>query len=101
MSQISFDRETAARLEAAYVTRDILRRRELVYEALQPEPGQRILDVGCGPGFYVAELLDRVGSSGAVTGHRPERGNAHRHEPALRRALEPGTEGGRRHRASR
>ena len=33
-----------------------------------PSGGERILDVGCGPGFYTAELAGRVGSSGAVVG---------------------------------
>lgn len=68
MSQIVFDRNIAERLEAAYAARDILRRRELVYAALEPRPGQRILDVGCGPGFYVSELLEQVGPEGFVTG---------------------------------
>ena len=40
----------------------------LVHEALAPAPGERILDVGCGPGFYVAELLDAVGPEGSVVG---------------------------------
>ena len=31
-------------------------------------PGQRVLDVGCGPGFYVAELLEEVGPEGSVVG---------------------------------
>ena len=30
--------------------------------------GKRIIDVGCGPGFYVAELLEHVGSEGSVVG---------------------------------
>ena len=58
----------AERLDTAYRARDILRRRELVYAALAPEVGDRILDVGCGPGYYVSEVLDRVGQTGSVTG---------------------------------
>lgn len=45
-----------------------MRRRHLVHEALAAQPGERVLDVGCGPGFYVAELLDAVGTEGWVTG---------------------------------
>ena len=37
-------------------------------EALGASPGERVLDVGCGPGFYCAELLEDVGPSGAVVG---------------------------------
>ena len=68
MSQLAFDDTMATRLEVVYRTRDILRRRQLVREALGARPGERILDVGCGPGFYVAELLEQVGSAGAVVG---------------------------------
>ena len=66
MSQISFDRETGEQLERAYSARDILRRRAIVYDALRPQAGQRILDAGCGPGFYVAELAEKVGTGGLV-----------------------------------
>ncbi len=68
MPQLSFDHATAERLEAAYRARDVRRRRALVHAALAAQPGERIVDVGCGPGFYVAELLDLVGPAGAVTG---------------------------------
>ena len=51
-----------------YGTRDVLRRRQLVRDALGVAPGERVMDVGCGPGFYVAELLEHVGSDGSVVG---------------------------------
>jgi arsenite methyltransferase len=68
MSQIEFDESTARRLEVLYGTRDVLRRRQLVRDALGVAPGERILDVGCGPGYYVAELLEEVGPEGSVVG---------------------------------
>lgn len=68
MSQLSFDAELLPRLEALYRTSDILRRRRLVRDALDARPGQRILDVGCGPGFYDSELVEDVGTSGVVVG---------------------------------
>jgi ubiquinone/menaquinone biosynthesis C-methylase UbiE len=68
MSQLDFDEETAKKLERMYLSRDVLRRRALVREALDAQPGERIVDVGCGPGFYVAELLEEVGSEGSVLG---------------------------------
>lgn len=36
--------------------------------ALRPAPGDAVLDVGCGPGFYVADLLEMVGPTGRVVG---------------------------------
>jgi ubiquinone/menaquinone biosynthesis C-methylase UbiE len=67
-TQIQFDASLAERLEQVYSTRDVLRRRELVHAALGTQPGDRVLDVGCGPGFYVTELLEAVGPGGSVVG---------------------------------
>ena len=66
--QIDFDERIAAQLEVVYRTRDIKRRRALAQEALGPQPGDEVLDVGCGPGFYVVDILDVVGANGSVTG---------------------------------
>jgi arsenite methyltransferase len=68
MNQLVFDEKIVEQLEVLYRSRDVLRRRKLVYEALGARPGDRVLDVGCGPGFYSRELLDRVGPEGSVTG---------------------------------
>jgi arsenite methyltransferase len=67
-TQLVFDNEAGQQLEAVYRTADALRRRSIVRAALAAEPGERILDVGCGPGFYCAELLEDVGASGSVVG---------------------------------
>jgi arsenite methyltransferase len=71
MSMLAFDEKTAAELEALYNSGDVLRRRRLVREALCARLGERILDIGCGPGFYVAELLDEIGPAGSVVGLDP------------------------------
>jgi arsenite methyltransferase len=68
LSQLEFDESVADALEVVYRTRDVLRRRQLIRDALAPTPGERILDVGCGPGFYAAELAELVGPDGAVVG---------------------------------
>lgn len=68
MNQLVFDEDAARRIEALYLIRDAVRRRRLVRAALGAAPGERILDAGCGPGFYCAELLDEVGPPGAVVG---------------------------------
>jgi ubiquinone/menaquinone biosynthesis C-methylase UbiE len=68
LSQLDFAEQTAKRLEVVYGSRDIRRRRALVREALGARPGESVIDVGCGPGFYVAELLEEVGAEGSVLG---------------------------------
>src|SRR5438132_3419316 len=68
MTQLTFDAATAQALEKAYHKRDMIRRRRHVREALAAVPGERILDVGCGPGFYAAELLEEVGAAGSIVG---------------------------------
>src|SRR4051794_3928713 len=68
MSQLEFDEETGRELEQVYKIGDAVRRRRLVREALGAAPGERVLDVGCGPGFYCAELLEEVGPEGSIAG---------------------------------
>jgi arsenite methyltransferase len=68
MSRLEFGEDLAEQLDAFYRTRDVRRRRGLVLDALGAEPGEHVLDVGCGPGFYVADVLERVKADGAVTG---------------------------------
>jgi arsenite methyltransferase len=67
-TQLVFDEDAAKRIEALYLIGDAVRRRRIVRAALAASPGERILDVGCGPGFYCAELLEDVGASGSVVG---------------------------------
>jgi arsenite methyltransferase len=45
---------------------DSIARRVAVIDALQPRPGQAILEVGCGGGFYAAEVAQAVGAAGQV-----------------------------------
>ena len=68
MSQLVFDEDTARRLEAVYRIRDAIRRRRFAREALGAAPGERIVEVGCGPGVFCAELAEEVGEAGFVLG---------------------------------
>jgi arsenite methyltransferase len=68
VARLEFDESMASQLEVLYNRRDVVRRRRLVGEAVAVQPGEHVLDVGCGPGFYVKELLDQVGVDGSVTG---------------------------------
>lgn len=68
MAQLDFDENVGKQLEVLYQTRDVLRRRSLVKAAVNAAPGERILDAGCGPGYYVAELAESVVPNGSVFG---------------------------------
>ena len=61
-----FDEETSRRIEAIYRCDDAVRRRRAVLAALRPSPGERVLDIGTGPGFVARELADAVGPRGHV-----------------------------------
>lgn len=65
---LDYDEEASRRLEMIYVTSDVIAQRRAVIEALQLQPGERVLDVGSGPGFLVAEIAEAVGPSGVVYG---------------------------------
>jgi arsenite methyltransferase len=68
MGQLVFDEQAAREIESLYQIGDARRRRATVQAALAAAPGERVLDVGCGPGFYCVELVAAVGEAGAVTG---------------------------------
>jgi arsenite methyltransferase len=68
MSQLVFDDDTARAVESVYRIGEAQRRRRTVRETLAVQPGERVLDVGCGPGFYCAELAAELGPSGSVVG---------------------------------
>jgi SAM-dependent methyltransferase len=65
---LRFEGERAKALEAIYVTPDVVAQREEVLRALDPRPGERVLDLGVGPGLLAAAIAERVGAGGAVTG---------------------------------
>jgi ubiquinone/menaquinone biosynthesis C-methylase UbiE len=63
-----FDQETARNLEAVYLTPDVVAQRRATLEALQPAAGERILDIGSGPGLLAHDLAAAVGPRGRVCG---------------------------------
>jgi SAM-dependent methyltransferase len=65
---LEFDHDAARRVEAAYTTPDIAQQRAGVVAALALRPGERVLDVGVGPGFLAAEIAAVVGADGRVCG---------------------------------
>jgi arsenite methyltransferase len=66
--QLEFDEEASRRLEAVYLTPDVVEQRRVVREALALRPGERVLDVGSGPGLLAEEMAAAVGAGGRVQG---------------------------------
>jgi arsenite methyltransferase len=64
----SFDQTAARRLEAVYQTPDIVAQRHRTLTALELREGERVLDIGAGPGLLVADMAAVVGPWGHVTG---------------------------------
>jgi ubiquinone/menaquinone biosynthesis C-methylase UbiE len=65
---LQFDEEASRRVEAIYSTPDVVAQRQAVREALDVKPGERVLDIGAGPGFLAAELAASAAPTGAVLG---------------------------------
>jgi ubiquinone/menaquinone biosynthesis C-methylase UbiE len=63
-----FDEIASRRVLASYRTPDIVKQRQLVLEAMDPQPGERVLDIGSGPGLLAHEVAQAVGPEGSVAG---------------------------------
>jgi len=71
MSGLTFTDEAARHLEKTYSTKDIVAQRLETIRHLNLSAGERVLDVGCGPGFLCEQMGEIVGSSGAVVAGGP------------------------------
>jgi arsenite methyltransferase len=71
MATLEFDEEGARRLERTYATPDVVAQRAQVLALLAPQPGERVLDIGSGPGYLAVSLADAVGPTGTVCGLDP------------------------------
>jgi SAM-dependent methyltransferase len=63
-----FGAREAARLETVYASPAIAAQRAHTRVALEARPGERGLDVGCGPAFLACELGHEVGPGGRIVG---------------------------------
>jgi arsenite methyltransferase len=68
VSGISFDEEMSRRIEALYVTPEVLAQRERVLQVLNLAPGEHVLDIGSGPGLLASAMAQAVGPHGRVSG---------------------------------
>ncbi|HVE95644.1 MAG TPA: methyltransferase domain-containing protein [Pseudonocardiaceae bacterium] len=63
-----YDADTSRRVEATYTTPDVIEQRRQVLGTLALQPGERVLDIGSGPGFLAVEMAAAVGPAGEVQG---------------------------------
>lgn len=83
--QLEFDEEASRAVEATYATQDVIGQRRATLRALELRPGERVLDIGCGPGYLAGEMAQLVGSEGHVQGVDPSPSMlaiARRHAPS-------------------
>jgi arsenite methyltransferase len=67
-SLIEFDSEAAKTLERVYQTPDVLAQRARFHQLLSLRPGERVCDVGVGPGLLSFEMAQTVGEKGRAAG---------------------------------
>ncbi|MEU4192890.1 methyltransferase domain-containing protein [Kribbella sp. NPDC026611] len=65
---LRFDPEVSRQIELVYTTPDVIEQRRVVRTALALRAGDRVLDVGVGPGLLAAEMAEEVGPSGRICG---------------------------------
>ncbi len=65
---LQFNEETAQKIEALYLTPDVIAQRGQVLGALKLRQGERVLDIGSGPGLLASEMAALVGRDGRVCG---------------------------------
>jgi arsenite methyltransferase len=68
MTGLEFTSEAAKQLEKVYLARDIVAQRVETIRHLNLSRGERVLDIGCGPGYLCESMGEIVGRYGAVVG---------------------------------
>ena len=68
MNGLQFTDEAARQLEKLYLTRDVIAQRSETIRHLSLSADERVLDIGCGPGFLCESMGEIVGRKVAVVG---------------------------------
>jgi arsenite methyltransferase len=65
---LQFDEQTSRKIESLYMTPDVVAQRHQVLKALALREGERVLDIGSGPGLLAYDMAASVGRNGRVCG---------------------------------
>jgi arsenite methyltransferase len=65
---LQFDEETSRKVESLYLTPDVVAQRCQTLKALELREGERVLDIGSGPGLLANDMAASVGHNGRVCG---------------------------------
>jgi SAM-dependent methyltransferase len=65
---LEFDEDASRRLVETYRSPDVVAQRRATLELLDPQPGERVIDIGSGPGMLAADIAEAVGPRGSVVG---------------------------------
>ena len=68
MSGIAFDEQLSRKIEALYLTPDVVAQRRQVLGVLALTAGEHVLDIGSGPGLLAHDMAIAVGREGRVCG---------------------------------
>ena len=71
MTSLPFDAHAAQRVEALYLTPDVIEQRREVLRLLDLNPGESVLDIGTGPGLLAVGVAAALGATGRVSGVDP------------------------------
>lgn len=65
---LQFDEDASRRVERIYTTPDVIQQRQAILRALALQPGERVIDIGSGPGLLACEMAAAVGTGGRICG---------------------------------
>jgi len=65
---MEYDEAAAERLEAVYLGPDVVAQRKDTLQRIAVQEGERVLDIGSGPGFLAATIANQTGPNGQVVG---------------------------------
>ena len=68
MAILEYNEEASKKLLAVYTTPDVEAQRHQFVNAINLKPGDKVLDVGSGPGFFAKIMSEKVGQSGSIYG---------------------------------